>query len=191
GWGRPLAHWLRDGPDGANVLAGLPRAELWPEVRERAWTAVLDAAREQHEVVVVDVAAAIEEDEELAFDRVPYRRNLMTRVVLGLADVVVLVVAGDPVGIRRGIVAHRSLVDSSAAKPQRVLPGLHRTPRTARRLQECSVQIGDWVGTPPRAWLPVEPQFDRAVWDGRPLHAVAPRSPWLRELQAFARELVA
>lgn len=191
GWRQSLATCLQDGPDGCRVLSGLARAELWPELRERAWTAVLDAAREQHELVVVDLAAAIEEDEELAFDRVPYRRNLMTRVVLGVADEVVLVVAGDPIGIRRGIVAHRTLVESAAAKPDRVVPVLNRAPRTARRLQDCSAQVGEWTGSPPRAFLPVEPQFERVVWEGRPLHAVAPRSPWLRELQSFVGEVVA
>ena len=33
---------LQPGPDGLAVLAGLPRAELWPEVRPEAWRAVLD-----------------------------------------------------------------------------------------------------------------------------------------------------
>ena len=44
GWREPLERCLQPGPSGCAVLAGLARSELWPEVRERAWTSVLDAA---------------------------------------------------------------------------------------------------------------------------------------------------
>ena len=123
GWREPLETCLQQGPAGSAVLAGLARAELWPEVRERAWTSVLDAARDARSLVIVDLASPIEEDEELAFDRVPYRRNLMTVGALASADEILLVVGGDPIGVRRGIVAHRTLAE---ANPQRGAEGLRR-----------------------------------------------------------------
>jgi MinD-like ATPase involved in chromosome partitioning or flagellar assembly len=183
GWLRPLETCLQPGPSGGAVLAGLARAELWPEVRERAWISVLDAARETRPLVVVDLAAPIEEDEELAFDRVPYRRNLMTLATLAAADEVLLVAGGDPVGIRRGIVAHRTLADARPDVAQKVRVVVNRAPRSARRVQECSSQLSEWTGLPPLAFLPFEPQFERSVWEGSPLHVVAPRSSWLRELR--------
>lgn len=189
GWREPLETCLQTGPGGCAVLTGLARAELWPEVRERAWSALLDAARETATLVVVDVAAAIEEDEELAFDRVPYRRNLMTLGALVAADEIVQVVAGDPVGIRRGIVAHRSLGEARPECAGRVSVALNRSPRESRRLQDCSVQLSEWTGRPPVAFLPVEPAFDRVAWEGRPLHSVAPRSAWLRSLRALAESV--
>jgi MinD-like ATPase involved in chromosome partitioning or flagellar assembly len=186
GWRERLDAFLQPGPGGCSVLAGLARAELWPEVRERAWSGVLDAARDTASLVVVDVAAAIEEDEELAFDRVPYRRNLMTLGALAAADEIVHVVAGDPVGIRRGIVAHRSLADARPECSRKVSVVLNRSPRESRRLQDCSAQVSEWTGRPPVAFLPVEPAFDRVAWEGRPLHSVASRSAWLRSLRTLA-----
>ncbi len=183
GWPEPLTSCLQPGPSGVAVLTGLARAELWPEVREHAWRAVLDAAREEADLVVVDLAAPIEEDEELTFDRVPHRRNLMTRLALELADEVLLVFGADPIGLRRGIVAQRTLVETLPAVARRSSVVLNRCPGSARRLQETSAAVSDWTGAPPRALLPVEPAFARVVWEGRPLPEVARRSGWWRELQ--------
>ena len=65
-----------------------------------------------YDLVVVDVAASIETDEELVYDRVPFRRNLVTTIALERADDVVLVAAADPIGLRRAVVAHRTLGDA-------------------------------------------------------------------------------
>lgn len=191
GWPQPIESCLQAGPFGCSVLAGLARAELWPEVREHAWRAVLDAVREVADLVVVDLAAPIEEDEELAFDRVPYRRNLMTLGVLEAADDVALVTAGDPIGVRRGIVAHRTLAEARPAVASRVAVVVNRAPRAARRLQDCSTLLEDWTGTPPLGFLPAEPALERVSWEGRPLHEVAPRSAWLRELRTVVAAVVA
>ena len=190
GWPAPLSDCLQSGPGGAAVLAGLPRAELWPEVRPRAWTALLDAAVALATLVVVDLAAPIEEDEELAFDRVPYRRNLMTLTALDAADEIIIVGGTDPIALRRVILAHRTLVDTRPAVAERASVALNRTPTSARRLQDASKAISDWTGAAPAALLPYEPAFERAVWDGLPLGAVAPRSPWLREIRSLTGVLV-
>lgn len=189
GWPQPLSSCLQRGPAGCSVLVGLARSELWPEVRQRAWAAVLDAAREVADLVVVDVASPIEEDEELVVDRSPYRRNLMTLTALDLADEVMLVTAGDPIGLRRGIVAHRTLLDTHPATAGKASVVVNRVVRSARRAQDCSTQISEWTGRPPIAFLPVEPAFERVVWEGRALHDIAPRSPWLRELHGLSGAL--
>ena len=135
---------------------------------------------------IVDLAAPIEEDEDLVVDRSPYRRNLMTVQALREADDVLLVSAGDPIGLRRGIVAHRTLSSTrgpTSLAARRVV--VNRRPTTPRRLQDCSTQVAEWTGRPPLAFLPTEPAFDRVVWEGRPLHDIAPRSPWLRELRGL------
>ncbi|MGZ6928816.1 MAG: AAA family ATPase [Acidimicrobiia bacterium] len=187
----PLTGCLQPGPDGLMVLVGLPRAELWPEVREASWRALLSAARAEFDVVVIDVAAPIEEDEELVADRIGYRRNLVTTVALELADEVVLLAAADPVGLRRAVLAHRALVERPNEAERSVSVALNRVPRAARRLQDCSRSVGEWFGGPPVALLPEESAFDRVVWEGRPLHDVAPRSAWLRELQALMARVIA
>lgn len=189
GWRESLETCLQRGPVGISVLAGLARAELWPEVRERAWTSVLDAAREARPLVIVDVASPIEEDEELAFDRVPYRRNLMTVGALAAADEILLVVGGDPIGLRRGIVAHRTLAEANPEVVRKVSVVVNRAPRAARRAQDCSSQLSEWTGSPPIAFLPSEPSYERVVWEGRPLRSIAPRSSWLRELDGLVDAL--
>jgi MinD-like ATPase involved in chromosome partitioning or flagellar assembly len=191
GWPEPIDRCLQPGPAGCSVLVGLARAELWPEVRERAWTAVLAAARARADVVVVDLAAPIEEDEDLVVDRSPYRRNTMTVQALREADDVLLVSAGDPIGLRRGIVAHRTVADVRPEVARRTRVVVNRAPAAPRRLQDCSAQVAEWTGRPPLAFLPTETAFDRVVWEGRPLHEVAPRSPWLRELRGLVGALAA
>ena len=184
GWPRDIETCVQAGPRGISVVAGLARNDLWPEVRERAWIAVLDACRAVADVVVVDLAAPVDEDEELTFDRAPFRRNAMTRVALREADELILVVGGDPIGLRRGIFAHRELSREIPAATQNRVVVVNRSPSSPRRLQDCSMELERWTGTAPVALLPVEPAFERVVWEGRPLHDVAGRSPWLRELRA-------
>jgi len=191
GWPTPLAECLQPGPEGVQVMAGLPRAELWPEVRPEAWAAVLDAAAASFDTVVVDVAAPIEEDEELVVDRLPFRRNLMTTGALERADRTVLVTGADPIGLRRGVIAHRQWTERSVHPAADLSVVINRTPRSARQAQDCSRAVEQWTGAPPIALFPVEPAFARVVWEGRALHSVAPKSPWLRELRGVVRELVA
>lgn len=188
-WPVPLAGLLQPGPDGVSVLAGLPHPDLWAEITESAWESVLTAAAAAFDLVVVDVAAAGEEDEELVVDRIPVRRNVMTTVTLDRADVVVLVAAADPVGLRRSVVAHRRLQDRRDPRGDTVRVVLNRAPRPGRRLQDCSHLLGEWTGAPPIALLPDEPLLARTVWEGRTLHTVAPRSRWLRELRPLVADL--
>jgi Mrp family chromosome partitioning ATPase len=191
GWPEPLAGFLQAGPDGVSVLAGLPHPDLWAEVTETAWRAVLTEAASTFDLVVVDLAVAGEEDEELVIDQIPVRRNVMTTVTLEQADDVVLVVAADPVGLRRGILAHRRLLESPDPRGDTVRVVLNRVPRPGRRRQDCSHVIGEWTGAPPVALLPDEPLLARVVWEGRPLRSVAPRSRWLRELAPVLAAVVA
>lgn len=188
-WPVPLAEFLQPGPDGVNVLAGLPHPDLWAEITVSAWEAVLTAAAGEFDLVVVDVAPAGDEDEELVLDRIPVRRNAMTTVTLDRADDVVLVAAADPVGLRRSVIAHRRLQDRRDPRGDTVRVVLNRAPRPGRRLQDCSRVMGEWTGAPPVAFLPDEPLLARAAWEGRPLHAIAPRSRWLRELRTLVSEL--
>ena len=189
GWPTPLADCLQAGPDGLEVLVGLPRAELWPEVGPEAWRAVLAAAVAQFDTVVVDVAAPIEEDEELVTDHIPFRRNLMTTTALDCADLALLVTGADPIGLRRGVIAHRQLTERAAPRATEVAVVLNRMPRSGRQAQDCSRAVESWVGAPPAALLPIEPTFTRVVWEGRPMHAVAPRSQWLRDLRELSLQV--
>lgn len=188
GWPEALDSCLQYGPSGVRVMAGLPRADLWPEVRERAWRAVLDEARSGSDVVVVDLAASVEEDEELSFDRVPYRRNLMTRVALEEADQVVFVVDANPIGLRRAIFAHRSLVEGMPRSVERMITLLNRAPSDANRQEQLAGELARWCELEPAGFLPFEAAFGRVCWEGRLLHEIAPKSKWLRDLRRLVSD---
>jgi Flp pilus assembly CpaE family ATPase len=83
------------------VLTGLPRADRWHEVRDAAMSHILDLARRVADVVVVDCGFSLEADEELSYDTVAPRRNATTLTTLEHADPLVVVGAGDPVGLQR------------------------------------------------------------------------------------------
>jgi MinD-like ATPase involved in chromosome partitioning or flagellar assembly len=81
------------------VLTGILRAERWPELRPAALDVVTALARDHSQLTVVDCGFAVERDDELGVDAP--RRNAATLALLGLADVLVVVGAADPVGLQR------------------------------------------------------------------------------------------
>jgi MinD-like ATPase involved in chromosome partitioning or flagellar assembly len=182
GWLTPLEPCLQKVTGALEVLTGLPRAELWPEVRERAWLDVLAAVRERSDVVVVDLASPLEEDEELSFDHAPFRRNVVTRAALATATHVVLVLAADPVGVRRGVLAERDLARLDPLAPTRTSLVLNETHGRGPGERECSGVVRRWTDLDALAFLPFDERHGRALWEGRTLQEVAPRSPWLRGL---------
>jgi hypothetical protein len=72
----------RAAPGGPRVLVGLPRAELWTEIRPGTWEALLELFRVAFPVTVVDAGFCLEEDEELLYDQVRLRRNAVTRLAI-------------------------------------------------------------------------------------------------------------
>jgi hypothetical protein len=91
--------------------------------------------------------------------------------------------------VRRGIVSYRTLAEADPTVARKVAVVVNRAPHADRRLQDCSAQLSEWTGSAPIAFLPLEPAFERVVWEGRPLRALAPRSPWLRELHGLVKVL--
>jgi Mrp family chromosome partitioning ATPase len=189
GWPEPLDACLHDADRDLVVLTGLPRPELWIELRARSWIEVLAAARAAARLVVCDLAAPVEEDEDLVTDRIPYRRNAVTLATLQAADQVLAVVRGDPVGVRRGVLALRMLREELPEAASRVEVVVNHAPAAGRDRQDLSRMIEDWMGRRPVALLPPEPALAHAVWEGRLLPERGRRSRWLRELTALRVEV--
>ena len=95
-----LASLARQVGPGFRVLTGLPRADRWAEVREAAFDALLETARELCSYVVLDLGFSVEEADPAYGSGVP-QRNLMTLAGLDRADEVLVVGAADPVGLAR------------------------------------------------------------------------------------------
>lgn len=188
GWPQPFSDFLQEASFGLQILAGLPRADLWTEVREQAWRAVLRAAQTSADLVICDVAGPIEEDEELSFDRVPFRRNLVTRVTLEEASEILFVLRADPIGVRHGLFAAAEFRKSFPH--QQLLPILNRAPRDESRIRECSREIERQLGEPPKTVLPVEDHLEQSVWEGRPLQEINSRSRFVQALSELIGQRV-
>lgn len=176
---------------GVSVLVGMARPELWTEIQESSFIALIDEAASEYDLVVIDVAAPIEEDEELSFDQAPYRRNLVTRSTLTIADTVFQVAGGSPVSLRRAISATRSLaleIPTARAKLEVVLNG---APRSRTRLREIESALTEHLEQSPMAAIPNEPLCESALWEGQLVSDAAPRSQFCQGINALTERSVA
>jgi MinD-like ATPase involved in chromosome partitioning or flagellar assembly len=172
---------------GLRILTGLPRADRWPEIRDVALADVLDQCRRLARWTVVDVAAPLEQDEELSFDTLAPRRNGAALTALDAADRVVVVGTGDPVGLQR-LVRGLDLLSACTHAERtvvvtRVRPG-PVGPDPGRRIREAL----DRFASAGRVHLVPEDQeaLDVALLHGRALLEVRPRSAARLAIAALA-----
>ncbi len=83
------------------VTTGLPRPSRWQEVGKAALKRSLEALREASELVIVDVAAPADNDQDIAFDTFAPQRDDATLTALEMADDVVVIGTADAVGLPR------------------------------------------------------------------------------------------
>ena len=175
---------------GLRVLTGLPRPDRWPELRDASLADVLDRCRRTARWVVVDVAPLVEQDEELSFDTAAPRRNGATLTALDAADVVLVVGAGDPVGLQRLVRALDRLPELTAARREvvvtRVRPG-PVGPEPERRIRET---LDRFAGIRRVHVVPDDRDgLDAAILHGRLLSEVRPGSAARSALVDLAEEL--
>lgn len=164
---------------GLRVLSGLGRPSRWPELTAERIAGVLDAVRGWAGVTVVDVAASLEQDEELVSDVAAPRRNAATVEVLRRADLVVAVAAADPVGLARFLRGHVEVLEHVA--PERVIVVANKVRSSAIGLDPAAqvrATLERFGGVTPEYLVPWDPSgFDAALLGGRTLGEAAPRSP--------------
>ncbi|MGY1781260.1 AAA family ATPase [Geodermatophilus sp. SYSU D01036] len=173
------------------VLTGLARADRWPELRPAAVAAVLTEARRAADLVVVDCAFNLEEDEELSFDTAAPRRNGATVTVLESADDVLCVSGADPVALQRTIRALGQLRDLlPEVEPAVVVNQVRRGPVPGDPREEIAGALERFAGRAVRAFLPADRRAtDAALASGRTLAEVAPGSPLRAALRSLAAGL--
>ncbi|GAA1118568.1 hypothetical protein GCM10009650_23570 [Nesterenkonia jeotgali] len=175
-----------------DLLSGLPRSQRWPELRERSLTAVLELVRVHYEHVIIDVAAPVEEDEELSFDTAAPQRNAATLACLRLAERLLVVGAADPVNFPRLVKAVEALDPSlggvPGVQPEVVINKVRsevigRSPRD--QISQTWLRIGP--AAPIAAFLPWDPAgCDAALLTGQILAEAAPNSPLRRGIARLA-----
>lgn len=176
---------------GLRVLTGLSRADRWPEVPAASLDGVWAACRQLADVTVVDCGFAVEQDEALTYDTRAPQRNAATLSALAAADVVVVVGAGDPVGLQRLVRALGALDDLGIAPRRRVVVNRVRASASGPRPHEAVREaLRRYAGVPDAVVLP----DDQASCDGALLHARtlaehAPSSALRRAFVGLAAEL--
>jgi len=174
------------------VLTGLTRAARWSELRPAGLQAVLSAGRALADVVVVDLAPPLEEDEELSYDTAAPRRNGAALDVLRAADDVVVVGSADPVGLQRLV---RGLQDLAGAVPSASVTVVVNRVRADAVGRSPAVRVREalqrFAGVEVRHLVPDDrPATDRALLSGRTLLEQAPDSPARTALRDLAETLL-
>jgi MinD-like ATPase involved in chromosome partitioning or flagellar assembly len=168
------------------LLTGLPRGDMWPQVRTGAFEAVLTQLRAAAELVVADCGFSLEPATSPAA-----ARNQTTLQVLEEADSIVVVGRPDPVGLARLV---RGLHDLAT-----VLPGC--SPVVVVNMMRPSLGWGDrevratvsrLTGIEPVVHLPHDQSaLDLAAVSGRTPRDAAPSSPFVARVEVLASHVLA
>jgi len=170
------------------VVPGLARSEAWPDLRGTDLSKLLGELRKLAQVVVVDVGACLEDDEELVLAASPWRRNQAARAALACAERVYAVVACDPASVRQAVLRADELASSAGGGPDRVRTLANRA-RTRRAGRQVNDELQSRCGWVPTAVLAEDGAALDAMWQGRPLALAAPRSAIRRDIAVVAEEL--
>lgn len=119
---------------GYDLLLGLRRQRDWAALRTPTFGAALDGLRRCYRLVVADVDADVEGEEECGLVELE-ERNLLARTTLRAADLVVVVGLGGVVGTHGHVQVLRDLVELGVP-PDRLLPVVNRAPRNPRARAE-------------------------------------------------------
>jgi Flp pilus assembly CpaE family ATPase len=191
--GLDLAVLARLAPEvspGLRVLTGIPKAERWPELRAAPLEHVLTLTRRLGRFTVIDCGFSLEDDEELSYDTLAPRRNAATLTSLAVADVVLAVGAGDPVGLQRLVRGLQELGTVASPAPTVVINRVRASavgPRPERSIREALTRF---AGIDSLRFIPDDPAtLDEALLTGRLLAESAPESAVRQSMVVLATEI--
>lgn len=182
--GEVVDHVLEIDP-GLRLLTGLPRADMWPQVRPAAFEAVLASLRSTAQLVVVDCGFSLEPGTSAGA-----ARNQTTLQALDLADVVVVVGRPDPVGLARLVRGVHDLAESLPGRaPVVVVNQMRSTLGWSER--EVRATVLRLTGSEPLVHLPHDPAgLDLALVSGRSPRLAAPSSPFVARIEVLASHVL-
>jgi MinD-like ATPase involved in chromosome partitioning or flagellar assembly len=129
------------------AITGFPSAIAAAPVSTDDVLTVLDHARRDHDVVVIDVE----------------ERTPTGRAVMSVADALVGVVGASPVGVVRAMEWASDVLGRGAPAPHVVV---NRAPGSRFRQDEIRAELGRAVPTVSLTWSPHDAAVDSAAWDG-------------------------
>ena len=180
-----------------DFLSGITSSSRWPEVRARAFAEVLEWLKHRYDLVICDVAAPIEVDEELTFDGPAPRRNAATLTALGCADRVIALGEADVIGLPRLI----NLAREVQSRPDLFAPEtdvqywLNRSRREAAGFNPEAKMRDNWaryLSVPLTGVIPYERKvMDRLRRNGEALLEVSPRHAVVQSLEVMLEGMYA
>ena len=185
-----LARLAPEVSPGLRVLTGIPKAERWPELRAAALEHVLTLSRRLAQFIVIDCGFSLEDDEELSYDTLAPRRNAATLTSLAVADQVLVVGAGDPIGLQRLVRGLQELGTVASPSPTVVINRVRSSavgPRPESRIRDA---LSRFAGIDDPRFIPDDPaSLDRALLAGQTLAEAAPDSDVRKTLTALAAQI--
>ncbi|MHB8273931.1 MAG: AAA family ATPase [Dermatophilaceae bacterium] len=175
---------------GLRVLTGIPKAERWPELRAAALEHVLTLTRRLARFTVIDCGFSLEDDEELSYDTLAPRRNAATLTSLAVADQVLAIGAGDPIGLQRLVRGLQELGTVAGPAPTVVINKVRSSAVGVRPKPRIREALSRFAGIDDPRFLPDDPtSLDGALLAGQSLAEAAPDSVVRKALVALAAEL--
>ena len=182
---------LTEVADHLRVLTGLTRPQRWRELEAASLDAIWDHLREQAALVVVDVGAGAEDGDGLDFAPV---RHQATLSALRAADHVVAVGVGDPIGIRRLVLALTELRERGIAPDADRTVVVNRVRRSAAGPDHAGAireALWRYAGDETPYLVPDAPALaDRALLAGTTWREADAQSPARRAVVSLTRHLL-
>lgn len=126
-----------------HLLLGLRRHRDWAAIRPRAFEAALESMQRAYKILVADLDADLEGEEQCGSVDVE-ERNLFARAVTPRADAIVVVGLPGPKGIHRMVRVVHALIEHGV-DPARLLPVVNRAPRNPRARAELTAAYSELV----------------------------------------------
>jgi MinD-like ATPase involved in chromosome partitioning or flagellar assembly len=177
-----VADHLLDVEPRLRLLSGIPRADMWPQVRPGALELVLQRLRSDADVIVADCGFSLEPGEGSG------GMGQVTRHLLSVADVVLVVGRADPVGLSRLVRAVHDLADVVEVEPVLVVNLMRPSLGWAER--EVASTLTRLTGIEAVTFIPADvAAVDLAVMRGQLPRIVAPSSALVSAVDDLAASL--
>lgn len=173
-----------------DVLGGLNRPRRWPELAAARLRATLAVARDWQDEIVVDVAAAFDEDDDQLGPDAP-QRHAATAAVLLEADAVVAVLGADPLGVSRFLRGYTELRHLVGDTPVTVVANRARPgPLGIDARGQIRRTLSRFAGIDDVAFVPHDQRAaDAAALHARAIADVSPRSQLVSAVRRVAAGL--
>lgn len=173
-----------------SVMTGISSPARWPEISPDKIDTLLDVAANYFDFIILDVASEILDSVQQPISGI--ERNAATIAALQNSNIVLTLGSGDPIGIRRYILARQEL--KSLRLDADIFAVINRV-RTGAIGHKPKVQISDtlmrFASIEVDAFVPDEPAtFDQCIRESIPLAIAKRKSAARQSISAITKRLI-